>query len=188
MKYTVKTYGWSAEFIGKTLSEETLSKINELMEENGVDEIWEIRFDLDDLDGFDIWDGDVLHMRKAFDNETMLFEIFDESETSILEFGIENIGKDENTEEDDYEVFPSEDSSIYFSIDEFKGGIFSYEFESDDTPKADDFTYLKSSVLTPEGEWGIIDKIYYKGNELEVIDHLDSFGKSSTISIFTWEE
>lgn len=188
MKYLLNTYGWNADFIGKTLSDREVKFINRFMEENGIDDVGEIRFDLDELETFDVWDGDVLHMTKPFDNETMLFEVLDENGLLILEFGIEDIVKNENVESDDYEVFPSENSSVYFSVDEFKGGIFSYEFESDDVPKSDDFTYLKSSVLTPDVEWGIIDKIYYQSNELEVLDHLDCMGKSATVKIYHWEE
>jgi hypothetical protein len=194
MVYTLNTYGWSAEFIGKTLSVEQHSIINDLLDEKNVDDISEIRFDLDDHVDFDIWDGDILHITKALDNDTMLFQVLDEGEKVVLEFGIEDlvnlgdINEDIYNDHKFYDVFPSETSSVYFSVDEFKGGIFSYEFESDETPKIEHFNYLITSIDTPNGEWDIIDKIYHNGEELEILDYLDNTGKSSTIEIFHWEE
>lgn len=194
MVYTLNTYGWSAEFVGKSLSVEQLSLINDLLDEKGVDDISEIRFDLDDLDNFDIWDGDILHMTKALDNDTMLFQVLDEDEKVVLEFGIEDlvnlgdINEDIYNDQKFYDVFPTENSSVYFSVDEFKGGIFSYEFESDELPKIEQFNYLKTSIDTPNGEWDIIDKIYHNGEELEILDYLDNTGKAATIELFHWEE
>lgn len=194
MVYTLNTYGWSAEFVGKSLSVEQLSLINDLLDEKGVDDISEIRFDLDDLDNFDIWDGDILHMTKALDNDTMLFQVLDEDEKVVLEFGIEDlvnlgdINEDIYNDQKFYDVFPTENSSVYFSVDEFKGGIFSYEFESDELPKIEQFNYLRTSIDTPNGEWDIIDKIYHNGEELEILDYLDNTGKAATIELFHWEE
>lgn len=194
MVYTLNTYGWSAEFVGKSLSVEQLSLINDLLDEKGTDDISEIRFDLDDLDNFDIWDGDILHMTKALDNDTMLFQVLDEDEKVVLEFGIEDlvnlgdINEDIYNDQKFYDVFPTENSSVYFSVDEFKGGIFSYEFESDELPKIEQFNYLRTSIDTPNGEWDIIDKIYHNGEELEILDYLDNTGKAATIELFHWEE
>ena len=48
MKYTLNTYGWSGEFIGKSLTKEQTNQIESLKEDRQVDELWEIRFDIDD--------------------------------------------------------------------------------------------------------------------------------------------
>ena len=78
MKYTLKTYGWSAEFIGKKLTDEQVKQIELLKEEKGYDELWQTRFDLDNLN-IDIYDGDIFHVNKALDNDTMTFELEDEN-------------------------------------------------------------------------------------------------------------
>jgi len=194
MKYTLNTYGWSAEFIGKKLTTEQLEKINVLMYENKVEDVASIRFDLDDTEDFDIWDGDLLHTTKPLDNNTMLFQVLDEDDNLVLEFGIEDLVSMGEVNEDvydnlnNYEVFPTENSSAYLSVDEFKGGIFSYEIESEETPKAKDFNYLTNTIDTPDGDWDIIDKVYFKGVELEIVDFLDNTGKAATVDVFNWEE
>jgi hypothetical protein len=49
MKYTLNCYGWSFEAIGKSLTDEQVLKIKEFMNENGHDELWQCRSDLDAL-------------------------------------------------------------------------------------------------------------------------------------------
>ena len=49
MKYTLNCYGWSFEAIGKSLTDEQVLKIKEFMNENGHDELWQCRSDLDEL-------------------------------------------------------------------------------------------------------------------------------------------
>jgi hypothetical protein len=71
------------------------------------------------------------------------------------------------------------------SIDENKGGIFTLSLESDEVPKATDFTYSTGSIGTPEGDWDFINQIFFKGQPLTIDDYLDNWGKSSNVEIFT---
>ncbi len=87
MKYTLNTYGWNGEFIGNSLTKEQTNKIELLKENRQVDELWEIRFDIDDMD---IWDGDLLHINKLFHNGTSYFEVINSDGEIILKFGIED--------------------------------------------------------------------------------------------------
>ena len=48
-KYTLNSYGWSMEAIGKSLTNEEVLKTEELIKEKGSEFIWEVRFDIDDL-------------------------------------------------------------------------------------------------------------------------------------------
>ena len=116
-------------------------------------------------------------------NETANFELVDENRVVVLEFGIEDI-KFVDEDIDSYDVFPSENVDVLFSIDESKGGMFSYEIESDVVPTIEDFNYSQTTIDTPEGYWDIIDNIFFKGGKLEVYDYLDGVGKSSDVFIF----
>jgi len=146
MKYTLKTYGWSAEFIGKKLTNEQVEQIELIKEENGYDELWETRFDLESLD-IDIYDGDLFHINKALDNDTMIFELEDENGNPVLSFGIGDIKTISSINEDwdDYvshRGYPIEkDENIFLTVDENKGGIFEFEIESESVPTVEDFTY-----------------------------------------------
>lgn len=191
-KYKLNCYGWSLEAIGKSLTDEQVKKIEDLMKKAGYEELWEVRHDLDELLDIDIWDGDLFHVSKAFDNGTMYFTVEDDMEKEVLAFDIDETGElDENYyEENDYvgyDSFPKEDEprNVYLSVDENKGGLYYMEFESEEAPSPKDFTYTTGSIETPNGDWDFIDKVFYKGEELEIVDWLDNNGKSSTLEIFT---
>ena len=194
-KYKLNCYGWSLEAIGKSLTDEQVKKIEDLMKKAGYEELWEVRYDLEDLLDIDIWDGELFHVSKAFDNGTMYFTVEDDMEKQVLSFDIDQTGElDENYyEENDYvgyDSFPNETEprNVYLSVDENKGGLYYMEFESEEIPKPEDFTYTTGSIETPNGDWDFIDKIFYKGEELEVVDWLDNSGKSSTLEIFTHDD
>ena len=194
-KYKLNCYGWSLEAIGKSLTDEQVKKIEDLMKKAGYEELWEVRYDLEELLEIDIWDGDLFHVSKAFDNGTMYFTVEDDMEKQVLSFDIDQTGElDENYyEENDYvghDSFPNETEprNVYLSVDENKGGLYYMEFDSEEIPKPEDFTYTTGSIETPNGDWDFIDKIFYKGEELEITDWLDNSGKSSTLEIFTHDD
>ena len=194
-KYKLNCYGWSLEAIGKSLTDEQVKKIEDLMKKAGYEELWEVRYDLEELLDIDIWDGELFHVSKAFDNGTMYFTVEDDMEKQVLSFDIDQTGElDENYYEENeyvgYDSFPKEDEprNVYLSVDENKGGLYYMEFDSEEIPKPEDFTYTTGSIETPNGDWDFIDKIFYKGEELEIVDWLDNSGKSSTLEIFTHED
>jgi hypothetical protein len=194
-KYKLNCYGWSLEAIGKSLTDEQVKKIEDLMKKAGYEELWEVRYDLDKLLDIDIWDGELFHISKSFDNGTMYFTVEDDMEKEVLSFDIDETGDlDENYYEENeyvgYDAYPKEDEprNVYLSVDENKGGLYYMEFDSEEIPKPEDFTYTTGSIETPNGDWDFIDKIFYKGEELEIVDWLDNSGKSSTLEIFTHDD
>jgi hypothetical protein len=186
MKYTLNTYGWSGEFIGKSLTKEQTEQIEKLKEDRGVPELWKIRFNLDDEMDFDIWDGDLLHINKPLDNDTVRFEVVDANGDVVLNFVIDNV-EPLDIDVDSYDIHSFEDSDVFFTLDENKGGICSYDFESAEVPTIKDFGFTRTTVDTPVGFWEVIDNFFFKGEVMEVYDHLDSVGKSSEVYIFKSE-
>jgi|LakMenEpi03Aug12_release.lakeMendotaPanAssembly.Ray.scaffolds.fasta_scaffold68239_4 hypothetical protein len=188
MKYTLNVYGWEGEFVCKSITHEETKSIDDLKEKIEADDYWEIRFDLDThIENFDIYDGDILHMSKPLNNGTAHFELHDENQEIVLRFTIDDINPTEYDNE--YDVRTSPDTNVYCSIDESKGGINSYEIESDSKIYPFDFTFTEGIILLPNGEfWSVIDQIYFKGEEIEPYDHLDNYGKSSTLHIFKHQE
>jgi len=181
------------EALGKTLTDEEVQMIKTEMQERGYDELYEIRFEIEEFMDFDMWDGDIFHISKPFDNGTLYFQVLDENGEMVSEFDINDISKPYDDEGDDkypYEdinAWPNNESTpnIWLTVDENKGGIFSYEIESDDIPKPEDFSFSLGSIGTPDGDWDFISEIYYKDEALEIQDYLDSTGKSSTAEMFT---
>ena len=73
---------------------------------------------------------------------------------------------------------------IVLYIEENKGGMFYFEFESDEEPNSGDFSVVAGSIETPDGDWDFCDKFFFKGQELEIVDHLDSTGKGSSAYLY----
>ncbi len=195
-KYTLNTYGWSFESICKTLTDEQVQLIKDKMDEEGFSELYEIRFDLDELLGLDFWDGEVFHKTEAFDNGTMYFEIIDEEGNKVSEFKINEISSLYDVIEDyddkykyrGYTAIPEyidNPTNLYLSVDENKGGIYTFTIDSDTVPVASDFTVSSGSIDTPDGDYDFIDQVFFKGEPLEIDDYLDNSGKASSCMIFT---
>ena len=198
MKYKLETYGWEMETCAHSLSNEQVAQIEELMSEEGYNELWEARNDIEDKMGVYIWEPDMFHISKAMDNGTMYFYVKSEEGEIVTEFDIadtsdvyEAVPNIDDYDVEDYLAFPSEDENIenvLLVVDEYKGGIGEYYFESDEVPTAADFSYQRGSVATPDGDWDFISRIFFKGQELEMSDHLDNSGKASTLEIYTFDD
>lgn len=190
MRYKLNCYGWEAEFIGKTLTNEQVKEIKKLKEEKGVDELWKISFNLEDL-GIDVWDGDLFHLSKPLHNETTCFEVEDENGNIVLKLGVNETSDIYETiegfdEYNSYDAFPKEGENVLIIIDENKGGLFYCEFESDELPVAANFACSDGSVDTPDVDWDFVDSVFFKGNKLEVADYLDNSGKGATVEIYEY--
>ena len=200
-KYKLNVYGWEMEAIGHSITNEQVQSIKDLMEENGYDEVWECLYDLEDegiLD--DLYSPDLFHISKALDNGRLWFQVYDENEENIIvEFEPKDMGDyydligdddfiEENYPYEGYLAIPEDMDgveNILFVAHENKGGVVQLEFESDEVPTAKDFCFLNGDVGTPEGDWDFVSKYFYKGQLLEVYDHLDNTGKATTAEIYT---
>lgn len=199
-KYKLEMYGWEVEATGHSLTDEQVKQIQDLMETNGYSELWESRNDLEE-EGIidDLYNPDLFHVSRGLDNSGLWFSLKDDKDNEVLRFepsDMEDIYEMLGDSADDipyegYLAIPGEGKNenidnILVVIDENKGGICEYEmFESDELPTAKDFCVQHGDIATPDGDWDFISKVFYKGKDLEVYDHLDNSGKASTIEIYT---
>jgi hypothetical protein len=199
MKYRVEFYGWEMEAQGYSLDDMQVEQVRDLMEENGVDELWEVRSKLEDI-GIDVWvEGDLFHISKPFYDDTFWGKVFDEDGNVVLEIDYkdlgdlyDHVGDDDDIEEnypyENYIALPEfldDTDNVLLIVDENKGGLFECSFESDETPKSSDFSLMGGTIETPEGEWDFISRVFFKDQELEAEDWLDSRGKAATVEIYT---
>ena len=203
MKYKLEMYGWEVEATGHSITDEQVKAIQTLMETNGVDELWEVRHDIE-IEGIvdDLYDPDLYHVSRGLDNSGLWFSLRNEKDEEIMKFepsDMSDIYEVLGDAADDipyegYLAIPgegdmSEVDNILAIFDENKGGIAEYEtFESDEVPTAKDFCLQTGDIGTPDGDWDFISKVYFKGKELEVYDHLDNRGKASTVEIYRKNE
>lgn len=200
VNYVLHVYGWEVEALAHSLTNEQVISIQELMEQNGYEELWECRYDIEN-EGIidDLYNPNLFHISKTLNNGTTWFKVYDENEENvILEFETKDmgnyydlIGDDDVIEEkypyENYLVIPEYMNSvdnILFVADENKGGVVQLKFNSNEIPSSNDFCALEGMIETPEGDWDFISNYFYKGQLLEVHDHLDNSGKASTVRIF----
>jgi hypothetical protein len=170
------------------------------METNGYSELWESRNDLEE-EGIidDLYNPDLFHVSRGLDNSGLWFSLKDDKDNEVLRFepsDMEDIYEMLGDSADDipyegYLAIPGEGKNenidnILVVFDENKGGICEYEmFESDEVPTAKDFCVQHGDIATPDGDWDFISKVFYKGKDLEVYNHLDNRGKAATVEIYT---
>lgn len=198
-KYTLKTYGWEMEAVAHSLTDEKVEQIQNLVEENEYDSLTECRWDLEELAIIDdIYNPDLFHMSAGMDNGTMMFVVEDEEGNEVLKFDIketadiyEHFGDDIDPDKEfkyiGYNAIPEDldgVENVLIIIDENKGGLHEYVFESDEIPQPNDFTYMGGSIDTPDGDWDFVSRVFFKRQLLEIEDHLDNTGKASTIEIY----
>jgi len=198
-KYKLEVYGWEMEALAHSITDEQVERIQEIMDENEYDDLTEARWDLEDegvLD--DMYNPDLYHVSGPMDNNTVFFELYDESGEKILTFDYaavgdiyDNVGDDDVIEANypyqSHLAIPEDMDgvdNVLALFDENKGGIWEMNFESDEVPTAKDFSYQSGSVDTPDGDWDFITRVFFKNQLLEVSDHLDNRGKSSTMEIY----
>jgi len=202
MKYTVEFYGWEMEAQGYSLDDMQVEQVRDLMEENGVDELWEVRSELEDI-GIDVWDeGDLFHISKPFYNDSFWGQVKDEEGNVVLEIDYKDLGDmyDHIGDDDDIEeLYPYENyialpefldntDNVLLIVDENKGGLFECSFESDEVPTSKDFSLQGGTIETPDGDWDFISRVFFKDQELEVEDYLDNRGKAATVEIYTSDD
>jgi len=196
-KYKLNVYGWEMDVKGFSLSNEQTQEIKDHMDDGGYDDLADIIWDLEDY-GVDVWSSDLFRHTAPFFNDSTLFEIVDESGNVVTTFNINDVSDLEEFLGNDaqditgkfIDAIPNEgiNNNVLLIIDENKGGLFFMDFESEETPSPKDFSLIGGSVETLDGDWEFIDKIFFKGVELEIVDYLDNSSKAATIKLYTLED
>lgn len=199
MKYKVEFYGWEIVSKGYTITDEQVIDIQALMEEMFVDDLSEIRDNIEEV-GIDLNDdGDLFNISKPLINDSFWGRVKDENDNIILDVNFNDMGEIYDHVSDDINIdkqYPYENyvatpeymenkTNVMLVIDENKGGLFDTYFESDTLPTNKDFSIMDGSIETPEGDFNFISRIFFKNQELNPENYLDNNHKSETIKLYT---
>jgi hypothetical protein len=192
-KYQLKVHGWELNASAHSLTNDQVEDLKEYQEENGHDDLsemaWEIETVVDEYEPFstNMWVIDV-----PMENDRLSFILEDENGQEVSTFSLDDMTDHYEVVEDydskDYNGYPEEggDENILLFLEENKGIVYSFNFESEEVPTAKDFSYIRGSIDTPEGDWDFVDKVFFKGTELEVdFDSQDTRGKALTVQLWT---
>ncbi len=188
MNYRLNVYGISVDLVAKSLSSDMLGDLDLALETSGQDLV-QIRMDFFEDRQIDPYQGDLLQISGALNNDELNFILVDELDNLVVEFSGNDLSYLEvwDRDENPYpytDLFPNSDRNIYFSSDQWRGGVISLVFESDEIPTPKDFCLSYFEVETPDEDWSLVNKYYFRGKELEISDHLDSFGRGSYAKIY----
>lgn len=192
-KYQLKVHGWELNASAHSLTNDQVEDLKEYQEENGHDDLsemaWEIETVVDEYEPFstNMWVIDV-----PMENDRLSFILEDENGQEVSTFSLDDMTDHYEVVEDydskDYNGYPEEggDENILLFLEENKGIVYGFNFESEEVPTAKDFSYIRGSIDTPEGDWDFVDKVFFKGTELEVdFDSQDTRGKALTVQLWT---
>lgn len=192
-KYQLKVYGWELNASAQSLTEQQVLDIQEYQEENEYEDLSEMAWELETIvEGYEPFNTNMWVLNKPSDNDGLSFIIADENGEQISTFKLDEMTDhyeiDENYESTDYHGYPSEgeNENVLLFMEENKGIVYGFNFESEEVPTAKDFSYIPGTIGTDYVDYDFIDKVFFKGSELEVdYDFQETYGKGVTVQLFT---
>ena len=196
--YVLVITGWETNASGHKLTNEEVDIIETYKEENGADDLSDVNYELEEiLENYYPFDTNMWVIDKPAVNDRLHFLLFesDNMDKPILEFGYNDLGDHSNYEEDfeskilnGYPIKDKEENILLW-IEENKGWICDFTFESEEEPKPSDFTVKEGFIETPDGDWDFIDEVYLKGEKLDMdYNHQSTDGKGLTVELWTLDD
>jgi hypothetical protein len=202
-KYSLLVNGTGFDGSAHVLTSEEVQKIRDFQVEAGYDSLGELYSDLPELlDGYDHYDTNYwvrstamatprLHFVLVDDDEKIVWDVKPEELSDVND---ETIGfkfpEDAEDHIKEIDAYPHEGKeNILLVYEETKGTMIDFVVESDEVPKPSDFSFTIQSLETPEYELEMVDKVFFKGNQLEPVYEQENYsGKGLTIEIFTMDD
>jgi hypothetical protein len=183
------------------LTSEEVKKIRNFKEEAGYESLVDLYSELPMLlDDYDHYDTNYWVTSSQLATPSLRFVLVDENEQVVWEAKMEELSKtfmddfDYPEDADDstkiIDAYPyDEKPNILLVYEEVKGTLVDFSVESDETPKPSDFAMTVQSMETPEYELELVDKMFFKGGELErKYDQEHYWGKGMNVELFTLED
>lgn len=197
-KWTLTVSGWSVNASTHNLTNEEVEKINDLKFEMDVEDLSDLMGDLEEiLPGYNMFSTNMWVLERPMIAEKTFLQILDENENVVKKFElsqIDDIMDNDDETEVEIEYFTNlpngqDIQNVLWVCEENKGLCCSFEVLSDVEPEVEDFTFSSSYIETREGDIEILDRIFYKGKELEMsYDMQELSGKAITIELIEYDE
>jgi hypothetical protein len=177
----------------QSITDQQVQDIQEYQDENGYEDLSEMAWDLETIvEGYEPFNTNMWVIDKPLDNDGLSFIITDENDQEVTTFKLDEMTDhyeiDENYESIDYHGYPSEgeNENVLLFMEENKGVVYGFNFESEEAPTPADFSYIPGTIGTDYGDYDFIDKVFFKGSELEVDHNFQATnGKGVTVQLFT---
>ena len=201
-KYSLLVNGTGFDGSAHVLKSEEVQKIRDFQEEAGYDRLDEMYSDLPELlENYDHYDTNYWVTSTAMATPRLHFVLVDEEEKIVWDVKPEEFSEvnsettgfkfpeDAEDHVKEIDAYPHEGKeNILLVYEETKGTMIDFVVESDETPKPIDFSFTVQSLETPEYEIELVDKVFFKGTQLESVYEQENYtGKGLTVAIFTIE-
>ena len=199
-KYQLLVNGYGLDGSAHTLTDEEVQTILSFKEKEGHKTLDEMYMDLPEiLEDYDHYMTNYWVTTTAIDSERLHFVLVDEQENVVwdvkqdeMDRFMENFEYPENADEHIKEIdaYPHEGKeNILLVYETVRGTMFGFDIESDEQPKPSDFAVTGQSMETPNYEEQLIDKVFFKGQEMERNYDEETYrGKSLTVELFTMDD
>ena len=199
--YKLLIYGYGIDGSAHVLTSEEVQKIRDFQQEAGYDSLVDIYSELPILlEDYDHYDTNYWVASTPLATPSFRLVLLDENDEVIWEAKMEELSK---TFMDDFEYPEDADDhsklidaftydekpNILLVYEEVKGTLVDFTIESEEQPKPLDFAVTVQSMETPEYELELVDKVFFKGSQLErQYDKEYYSGKGLTVELFTIED
>jgi hypothetical protein len=199
-KYKLLVNGYGLDGSAHTLTDEEVQTILSFKEKEGHKTLDEMYMDLPEiLEDYDHYMTNYWVTTTAIDSERLHFVLVDEQENVVwdvkqdeMDRFMENFEYPENADEHIKEIdaYPHEGKeNILLVYETVRGTMFGFDIESDEQPKPSDFAVTGQSMETPNYEEQLIDKVFFKGQEMERNYDEETYrGKDLTVELFTMDD
>ena len=184
--YRVLVSGWENHFRTFGLDKSDIETIKDILMKNDTNDIVSVYEEIEtmlSLSGMELMDIS----RPHFNLENLWFKVEDSDNNVVCEF----IGTEINNHEEFYDeedlsetfdiMIDEEFENVMLFVDEYKGGLFELNIESDTVPVPSDFSFVSGLVVAPSFEIDFISKIFFKGEICTPQYTLDNDHKGSSV-------
>jgi hypothetical protein len=200
--YKLLVQGYGIDGSAHSLSESEVEKIFKHKEDNDYESLLDLYGELDEiLENYDEYSTNMWVTTTSIVNSKLSFVLIDENEEVVWRADMDQLSEtwDDTTgftypenvddHEKDIYAFPyDENPNILLTYHEVKGTIMNYTIESEEVPQPSDFAMTIQSMETPKYELELVDKVFFKGKELDrEYDNEDYRVKATEIEVFTLE-